>query len=405
MVGHKAKPFKLKPSEGVMTRDDLALWEYTLIATCRQTPDWQKFLPGGNNQNWTATDDDPNNGLEHANAETQAKLRSDFANFLTCVATHCPTGFLDTVIRESTSFKGIVQSIRSTYGLDSKGEKFLAIGDIKLEFSPSFTYEQGYMQIKDFCMQSLMTRGSRFKGRELRENEILTPLAENFIMKEFLHKVHPKLPDHIKNTKGHLFTQDRPTLACNKTVLLDMMDSMLAEIECADTMNANSLAINLVGQPGSARGNRANFNRQPNRGTWIRGQSSRYNRGIRAPFPVRPQVYPRREECSYCVEARMYDSSKGHSYANCPFRLGLATPYQQQSRSTSGHPNNMKVLLVQDQSYDPYQNQMYEETNSYDHSFNNFGENHADQFRQYEANLDYHNYEDANGSYQPDIPL
>ena len=81
-----------------------------------------------------------------------------------------------------TSFKGIVQSIRSTYGLDSKGEKFLAIGDIKLEFSPSFTYEQGYMQIKDFCMQSLMTRGSRFKGRELRENEILTPLAENFIM-------------------------------------------------------------------------------------------------------------------------------------------------------------------------------------------------------------------------------
>ena len=85
--------------------------KYTLIATCRQTPDWQKFLPGGNNQNWTATDDDPNNGLEHANAESQAKLRSDFANFLTCVATHCPTGFLDTVIRESTSFKGIVQSI------------------------------------------------------------------------------------------------------------------------------------------------------------------------------------------------------------------------------------------------------------------------------------------------------
>ena len=74
MVGHKAKPFKLKPSEGVMTRDDLALWEYTLIATCRQTPDWQKFLPGGNNQNWTATDDDPNNGLEHAKGRFQKKI-------------------------------------------------------------------------------------------------------------------------------------------------------------------------------------------------------------------------------------------------------------------------------------------------------------------------------------------
>ena len=55
----KAKPYKLKPSEGVMTRDDVSLWEYTLLASCRQIQDWQKFLPpSGEQQRWTSLDED-----------------------------------------------------------------------------------------------------------------------------------------------------------------------------------------------------------------------------------------------------------------------------------------------------------------------------------------------------------
>ena len=95
----KAKPYKLKPSDGPMTRDGVSLWEYTLLAACRQVADWIKFLPGGDNANWTPTDQDITNGLHHENRQTQNKLRSDFANFLTCVATHCPTGFINTVMR------------------------------------------------------------------------------------------------------------------------------------------------------------------------------------------------------------------------------------------------------------------------------------------------------------------
>ena len=75
--------------------------------------------------------------------------------------------------------------------------------DLKLEFSDSFTYEQGYMQVKDFFMSSLLPQGARFKNRVLEAAETLSPLAENFIMKEFLYKVHPKLPEHVKSTKGH----------------------------------------------------------------------------------------------------------------------------------------------------------------------------------------------------------
>ena len=358
MATPKAKPFKLKPTEGCMTRDDVSLWEYTLLAACRQLADWQKFLPGGEKSNWIATDEDVNNGLNDADRPTQTKLRNDFANFLTCVATHCPTGFMDTVMRESTSFKGIVQQIKTTYGLDSRGEKFLSVMDIKLEFSPTFTFEQGYMTVKDFCMQSLLPSGTKFKTKTLTETETLSPLAENFIMKEFLSKVHPKLPDHIKNTKGHLFTTDRPTLACNKAILIDLMDSMLAEIEGIDGIAAGKVSVNQLGQPRQFRGGRGGFPRFPNRSQSMNrgGQGRGFPRGSRPPFPGRYQVQGRREDCSHCVEARMFDSSKGHTYSNCPFRLGLATPYQQSPYQTKPQPNNgMKILLVQDSSFQDQQ--------------------------------------------------
>ena len=201
----KAKPFKLKPSDGVMTRDDVSLWEYTLLAACRQVTEWQQFLPEGDYADWAATDTDTTNNLSvnnlivrnaddntvnavataAANTAATTKLRNDFKNFLTCVATHCPTGFMDTVMRESTSFTDIVGKIKTTYGLDSRGEKFLSCMDIKLEFSSSFTYEQGYMVVKDFFVSSLLPLGARFKGRALPAAEVLSPLAENFIMKEF----------------------------------------------------------------------------------------------------------------------------------------------------------------------------------------------------------------------------
>ena len=352
MTTPKAKPYKLKPSDGVMTRDDVSLWEYTLLASCRQIADWQQFLPGGENSTWIATDDDVNNGLTHATAATQTKLRNDFANFLTCVATHCPTGFMDTVMRESVSFKNIVEQIRTTYSLDSKGEKFLSIMDIKLEFSPSFTYEQGWMLVKDFCMASLLSVGSIYKTKTLTEAETISPLAENFMMKEFLLKVHPKLPEHIKNTKGHLFTRERPTLACNKAIIFDLIDTMLAEIEAID-MTVGSLSVNQLGQPRQLyRGGRRTTPRFPFRGQNVtRGGPPRgFPRGMRPPFPVRQQTQGRKEDCSYCVEARMFDSSKGHVYRECPFRLGLASPYQQtpyQPRPINNN-NGMKILLVQD---------------------------------------------------------
>ena len=103
----------------------------------------------------------------------------------------------------------------------------------------------GYMQIKEFFMSSLLTAGSTFKGRVRNNAETLSPLAENFILKEFLHKVHPKLPEHVKNSKGYLFMEENPTLACNKSKIMDLIDTMLQEIE---NLGTGSTGVILMGQ-------------------------------------------------------------------------------------------------------------------------------------------------------------
>ena len=230
--------------------------------------------------------------------------------------------------------------------------------DIKLEFSPSFTYEQGYMLIKDFCMESLLPTGSRFKGRRLEEAEKLSPLAESFIMKEFLYKVHPKLPEHIRNTKGHLFTQERPTLACNKALLLDLMDSMLSEIENLDTIATASIRVNQVTQSRMLSSRGRGF--RPFQGNYNRSGAFRNNqRFYRTSSSHSRFSAPGRKDCFFCVEAKRYDSSKGHLASNCPFRLGTATPYQAPARQQQSYGPGMRVLLVQDPSFHGHHNETY----------------------------------------------
>ena len=63
------------------------------------------------------------------------------------------------------------------------------------------------------------------------KDEELSPLAENFIIEKCLAKIDPRLPEHVKNSRGHLFNEERPTLACNQKILFSQIDTMLTELE------------------------------------------------------------------------------------------------------------------------------------------------------------------------------
>ena len=133
------KPYKLTPSGDSLSRDDLATWRQILLGHMRQNEKWLQFMPSSaTNHTWTCTDDDETNNLFVMTIATQDTpaivkkeetntLRADFQNFLTCLATYAPPGFSETIYRESTSFTWVIELINATYGLDAKGEHFLAL--------------------------------------------------------------------------------------------------------------------------------------------------------------------------------------------------------------------------------------------------------------------------------------
>ena len=99
------------------------------------------------------------------------------------------------------------------------------------------------MMTKDFYLNSLLSKGTLFKGKPLANNEELSLLAENFIVEKCLKKIDGRLLDHIKNTRGHLSTDERPTLACNQKILFGQNDLMLPKQDVLQNMSPYNCSV------------------------------------------------------------------------------------------------------------------------------------------------------------------
>ena len=349
------RPYKLKPSGEALSRDDLSTWKQVLLSHCRQNENWHQFLPNSaTHAEWTCSDEDVTNGLvvrtgAGPDAADTNKLRAAFMDFLNCIAVFSPSGFNDTIMREATSFNWIIEEIKKTYGLNTKGESFLAIDDLKFDFDASFTHQQGFMEVKDFVVASLKKKGETMDGKVLEVNEPLTHALKNFITKEWLSKVDSRLPRYVKETKGHLFTAERPSLACNQRILCDQIPAMLADLDKTDTIQHGNVTI---GHIPNTQQEKTNIGYVP---TFRGGQrGGRFNAGrnflSRVPFRGGPSRLPppRREQgCFRCLEATpaRYDAAKTHQVRECPW------PAQQNTnRPGNLQQPNFKVVLFPENS-------------------------------------------------------
>ena len=126
------------------------------------------------------------------------KMRSALEGFLVCLGTYCPDNFMHTVVQECTSYNWVMNKLKSTFKLETKGLGFLAGGDIKIDFTEEGqTYQQGFQAIKEFYCDSLLKKGAKYKGTTLVKNEPLSPLAENMLVEKWLDMIDPRLRSHI----------------------------------------------------------------------------------------------------------------------------------------------------------------------------------------------------------------
>ena len=350
------KPYKLKPSGDVLTRDDLATWTEVILSFMRQNDTWKPFLPGaaavGGVGGVGGVDKTTWKSAEEPKEDTDGwQEENDFKDFLTCLATFAPSGCGETIKRESVSFNWVINLIKDTFGLKTRGEHFLALDDLKFDFDGGFTYQQAYMEVKDFICAGLLNDGDKFETKTQQGAENLTPVAKNFIAKEWLLKIDKRLPQHILATRGHLFTEDKPTLSCNQKTICDQIPTMLAELngkmDSADSGPGTSdVNINYVPAPRRGRGYGAPAHAQGRglvRAAGFRGYyrpravaSSQF----RAPSQFPPPTASRMSGCQRCLEAipTRYDAARTHTTRDCPWPPNSAS---QQTRRP-----NFRVVLV-----------------------------------------------------------
>ena len=202
------------------------------------------------------------------------------------------------------------------------------------------------MEVKYFICAGLLKPGDTFENKVLQTKEVLTPTVKNFITKEWLTKIHPGLPKHIRDTRGHLFTTHRPTLACNQKVLAEQMPTLLKELNGQSDLSQGSVSVGHAPSMGMIRGR--------GRGQ-VRSNGGRgLMRGAGAFRPTRPQATrpPMRESgCFRCLEAtpRRYDAAQTHLVRDCQWppnpAPGMVRQYHQQQTQPRGSQPNFRVVL------------------------------------------------------------
>ena len=348
------KPYKLKPSSGdTLTRDDLATWREVLLSYMRQNEAWKQFLPDGERPIWTAYD-------EGELPVAWGDAREVHKDFLTCLATFSPAGCGETIKRESTSFNWVLDLIKDTYGLKTRGEHFLTLDDLKFDFSAGFTYQQAYMEVKDFICAGLLQTGDRFENKPLTANEKLSPVAKNFITKEWLMKIDPRLPKHIRETRGHLFTADKPTLACNQKTICDQISTMIAELNNKEETSLSNDSVNINFAPANRRGNRGRGIFR-GAGAMMRGYSN-----FPQSRPVPPQIrYQVPAGCQRCLEAipTRYDAAKTHSTKDCMF------PVNNNQQRFRQRPNFRVVIVPEQDNFENPENVYFSDESTFNANF------------------------------------
>ena len=77
------------------------------------------------------------------------RLRASLEDFLVTLGTYAPEHFLFTVVNEATSYKWVLDKIKTTFRLDTRGASFLAADYMNLNFGQDrITYQQGYQAVK-----------------------------------------------------------------------------------------------------------------------------------------------------------------------------------------------------------------------------------------------------------------
>ena len=230
-MSHAPKPFQL---EFKTDRDNLNRWWSILTNFCRQKADQLPFFKGGAHENWTAECKDPTRGKDED--KTQVALH----NILTTIASFCPNGTFQTITGEATSLEWIYRRVAKMCHIQIGGRHLVNAWELKYD-SENESPDIFFMRCKAAFSENLLAKDSYYHDEKLSTAEAFSPMAESMVVLRWLEGIHKALPRHIQDTRAALFTTAKPSFADIQPELCELMDTLLQEIEQAESVSALSI--------------------------------------------------------------------------------------------------------------------------------------------------------------------
>ena len=152
------------------------------------------------------------------------------------IANFCTVISRNSIVKNSTSLKDILQLIRLHFGFQSTGSHFLDLADIRLE-----TGERPgdlYQRLMAFFEDNLLTTdsGVMHHGAFIATDEDLTPTMENTMVIIWLQLINPSLPRLVKTKYGSELRNK--LLASLKPEISQALPSLLDEVRAIEDTHA-----------------------------------------------------------------------------------------------------------------------------------------------------------------------
>ena len=80
-------------------------------------------------------------------------------------------------------------------------------------------------------LELLQPEGTLYHGSPLTSQERMGPLLESLIVIQWLEAIHPKLPGHVRDHYGYLFTKETPNFCDIQAKLCGYLETMLQDID------------------------------------------------------------------------------------------------------------------------------------------------------------------------------
>ena len=247
--------------------------------------------------------------------ELLSKRNAQLTKFLQLIANMCQYSEQSDIMTCSTGLSWIWDYLKKHYNIESRGSHFLDVAAInpKPDQKPIVFYKQ----FRSGILNNLRKSGDRVMykaGKQLIEDEIISPTFECTIMLWALEKLDPRLPSKVKKDFGFRMEGDI-TLVDLQTAIFQAVPGMIEELD--ETADAKAIHVGYENETTLAA-----FATKPPRGnSSFRG--GRGNRPFRAPFSRGGGQTNRANEGKLCRLCRLAGKTenvyRSHDIGSCKF--------------------------------------------------------------------------------------